>query len=138
MKLIFLDFDGVLVTRHTNYHSAYTPCMEALNRIVEATGAYVIVSSTWRHFGLVACICYLDNWGFRGVVRGVTGGFRASRGEEIKEYLDEYDSMGLKVDKFVILDDDSDVGELTPYLVRTSLEDGLTMADAERAIAALS
>ena len=137
MRLIFLDFDGVIVTRHTEYACGHAPCVQALNHIVDKTGAHVIVSSTWRHFGLVECIRYLEKWGFKGTVRAVTGRFRESRGEEIRDFLDEYDDIGIKVNSFVILDDDTDVGIFTPYLVRTDLECGLTMADAEKAIAIL-
>lgn len=56
MKVIFLDVDGVLNNQHflmqhqaqaSSLYDALDPaCLEQLKRIVEATGAHIVVSST--------------------------------------------------------------------------------------------
>ena len=57
MKIIFLDFDGVLnppndVIRGTSYDFTETKfgpkAVINLNKILSETGAYIVVSSTWR------------------------------------------------------------------------------------------
>lgn len=66
MKIIFLDFDGVLnsevwmksrfdIIDNNDIDSQYPfyeidpNAIKNLNRIIEETGAKVVVSSTWRH-----------------------------------------------------------------------------------------
>jgi hypothetical protein len=56
---------------------------------------------------------------------------RYERGYEIQDWLDwsgKYDQN--KVDKFVIIDDDSDMVHLTPQLVKTNARVGFTLDDA--------
>jgi len=61
MKLIFLDFDGVLNSNkyfkslkrkkipHEKILNSLSPEMvERLNKIIEATNAKIVISSTWR------------------------------------------------------------------------------------------
>lgn len=45
------------------------------------------------------------------------------RGEEIQNWINSFDQV---IEKFVILDDDSDMEHLLPYLIKTSYEFGLT------------
>ena len=66
MKIIFLDFDGVLnsenwmvsrfkkfdnddIATQYPFYEIDPDAVENLNRIIELTGAKVVVSSTWRH-----------------------------------------------------------------------------------------
>jgi len=137
MKLIFLDFDGVLTTRKTGYNFGDPAAVRALNYITGRTGAEIVVSSTWRYFGLKKIIETLAAWGVTGSVRGLTGGFLPTRGDEIAAWLKEYKDMGIEPEKFVILDDDSDMGSLALYLVKTSTEDGLQDFHAVEAIRVL-
>lgn len=46
MKLIFLDLDGVLVTRRPGTFE--DPLLQNLKRLVEETGAKIVLSSDWR------------------------------------------------------------------------------------------
>ena len=55
MKVIFLDIDGVLVNhrswdmeRSFDHPPADPCCVRALNRIIESSGAVIVVTSTWR------------------------------------------------------------------------------------------
>ena len=116
--------------------------MAALNHILERTGASIVVTSVWRYDGLMKVKERLAAWGvLPGRVIGITPvlcrtekgwsqGLR--RGDEIQRWMDDYQRE--TIEAFVILDDDSDMKHLLPYLVLTNTEQGLTMEDAQRAI----
>lgn len=143
---IFLDIDGVLVNRrslkgNSGMRAKADPkCVYALNWLTEITGAGIVVSSTWRSLGLLEMRTILKQaWGVTGAIVGMTPhlsrlGFESSRGHEITAYLN---SSSATASPFVILDDDSDMGVLAPWLVRTEFEAGLTEHDARKAIGIL-
>ena len=155
MKVVFLDFDGPIIPimSHQPPHrvsgkgaQAFPSCVEQLNRITDETGAVIVVSSTWRADGITKTRERLRDWGVRADCIDVTphmnerdprSGLWVShpRGHEIQKWLNEYDHE--KVESFVILDDDSDMAHLLPYLIQTPFETGLTEAHANRAIAML-
>lgn len=148
MKVIFLDIDGVLVNRTSftlprlkleehalSYHTADPQCIALLNRIVAETGARVVVSSVWRGLGMKRIKGILKAWNADVQIIGLTAEIRdAIRGVEIQAWLDAQTD----VESFVILDDDSDMGQLKHRLVETEAMLGLTEADADRAIAILN
>lgn len=151
MKVLFLDFDGVLnshkfITHQANHTNQSIVSMrdpktmidpeavKILNKIIEATGAKVVISSSWRH---------LHEWeelqemliarGFEGEVIGQTPDAAVSgpdRGHEIQEWLDAH----LDVESFVIIDDSSDMAHLMDKLVSTSFYTGLLESHIEPAI----
>src|ERR1051326_2073440 len=112
MKVIFLDIDGVLVTRRSlglpriKYGGMSSSQFEvsavwALNRLLEGTGACIVVSSTWRLWPSVAG--YLAHQGVRGKVVGKTPDMQLpDRRVEINAWLYK---QGEGVESFVILDD---------------------------------
>ena len=67
-KVIFLDFDGVLNTEYyqwflhnqgkpyfDEYGSCFAPsAVNQLKRIIDETGADIVVESTWKYLGLEA------------------------------------------------------------------------------------
>lgn len=143
MKVIFLDFDGVLVNRESlraasgREAQADSSCVRALNTITDATGAQIVVSSTWRiGMKLPDLRGLLKSWGATGIVLARTPhmGFSIRRGSEIKAWIDMYESSREPVESFVILDDDSDMDALGVFLVQTKFDSGLTDSDAEQAI----
>jgi hypothetical protein len=152
MKVIFLDFDGVLNSWRWYKNLALAgrkPSMRpddqidpkavsVLNTIIEKTGAKVVVSSTWRIARSVEQLQeILTKYGFAGQVIGKTprlGGPRPQRGDEIQVWLDENPG----VERFVIIDDDSDMVHLMNRLVRTDMKKGLTKAHAEEVVKLLS
>ena len=142
MATIFLDIDGVLINRKSLRQAsglranADPYCVAELNRITDATGAKIVVSSTWRRQGRRFVTDALRKWGVGGQIVGCTPVINVpDRGNEIQAFIDEYHRP---VGSFVILDDDSDMLHLMPRLIRTEFETGLTQADAERAIAMLT
>lgn len=147
MKILFLDIDGVLINRKALASSKGifppTPdpeAVKALNRVLDETGAYVCVSSCWRAGKDAEQLQdLLNEWGVDCEVVGKTPYLMHEiRGIEIQEWLDKFQFDGTIVDSFVIIDDDKDMGELMPYLVKTVFEWGLTEREANFAIRILN
>lgn len=163
MRVVFLDFDGVLNSnRYLNQNppsrnpyggSGGAPsfhfsedridpeAIQRLNTLVGTTGAHVVISSTWRTmFDLDQIRTMLANRGFRypGKVIGTTPDLVDSRGEEIQAWLDQHQEAVRigepELESFVILDDDSDMGDLRANFVNTNARFGLSDDDVQRAI----
>ena len=161
MKIVFLDFDGVLNSHayirtldekaRKGVVGLERAAVERLNRLLDHTGAHIVVSSTWRHNRTpeqLAELLHEAGFVYRSKVIGRTprwlskspGGIYAadSRGHEIQAWLDGADDYGITVDAFVILDDDSDMAHLADRLVKTSFDDGLQDQHVEEAIRLLN
>lgn len=157
MLVVFLDIDGVLVNlasfglprlecdgkRHNRPHP---DCVAALNRITDKTNARIVVSSVWRFLGMPHMRKVLTASGVTGKVVACTPFLPEhvgeARGFEIKAWLSARESIArlrhnAQIASFVILDDDSDMLDLSPRLIQTNGAIGLTVPDAERAIAIL-
>lgn len=163
MRLIFLDIDGVLnslasfgVTSKRGYRKAkgtakarakenYSVLIDdidkeavsRLNRIIERTGAKVIISSSRRKdYSYQEIEKHLQAAGFTGEVIGSTPVFIGEdvrRGDEIG-----YVASKLKPERFVILDDGNDMRHLKDRLVLTDTATGLLDEHVERAVALLT
>lgn len=160
MKIIFLDVDGVLNAGQKvvvpGSPGFYLPdwvipkAVEHLNRIIDATGAKLVISSTWRIGKTLAELREMfSGVGVRGEIIGKTengdclwhlmGGYpncdAAHRGFEIKDWLDNrFRVFGDRPKRFIIIDDSSD---LAPYLdrhVHTGCYTGLTRRKVNEAI----
>jgi hypothetical protein len=122
MKVIFLDIDGVLNVMYPErdeYGSIFHPhLVDNLKMIIDATGAKLVISSSWRHSGE---IIMKEMWKFRnlpGEVIGITPWFiddeprdeklsfkeEAERGREIDAYMKDHP----EITNYVIIDDDDD------------------------------
>lgn len=116
--------------------------MDRLNRIIEATGAKIILSSTWRNpdsiWGFDA-ETLLREAGMQGDIIGKTPVKMSmdSRGAEIALKIQE---MGLAEDQYIILDDDittRDARKITGHKnrwIRTSAAEGLTERHLQQAL----
>jgi len=148
VKVVFMDADGVLNNRTTmdRYppstsnpaHVVKPPCVAALNRITDTTGAWIVVTSTWRNDpecqARSTMQMHLAARGVTGLVEGCTPRLAyRTRGEEIQAWLDA-NNYKYKSLTFVVVDDDSDVAPFEDKFVPTSFETGMTEADADRAI----
>ncbi len=155
MKVIFLDFDGVLNSEeysrlrnimgakdsgsfmHRSSGQVDPVAVARLNRIVESTGAAVCISSTWRRLHIIGELnAILRERGFAGRVVGATPWLNKPRGLEIQDWLD-LEGQRHDVEAFVILDDDADMEHLMDHLVQTNGAAGLEDHHVERAIAML-
>jgi hypothetical protein len=138
MKLVFLDFDGVLNSWDFLYGSREPfsstsadekidpEAVRRLNEITDRTGASIVVSSAWRIGKKVADLReLLHRHGVTGQVVGATPRNDRTRGDQIAESLEYHKRLGREVDSFVILDDDNDMGGLTWALVKTTMAQGL-------------
>jgi len=152
MKIVFLDFDGVLNSEKffskrmvEIKNGDYDPlcqidpeAVKRLSKIVDATGAKIVVSSVWRYsHKLVELREILGHFGFKGQIIGATPRSHESRyrGEEIDAWLSENGSdRGDPVGRFVILDDDADMEPYMDRLIQTSWKIGLQDAHVNRAI----
>lgn len=149
MRVIFLDFDGVL---NADTNDADVPLVgelwsadwldrEMVARLSDLAmrgGACVVISSSWRQRrSRDELAAILASAGFTGELRDVTprlprppSGERFVRMEEVAAWL----ASATDVEAFVILDDDQEFGALSDRHVRTDSRVGLTSADVERAL----
>jgi HAD domain in Swiss Army Knife RNA repair proteins len=137
MKVLFLDFDGVLNSsdwlrkRQSGlitalggemWEAMIDPAMAArLHDVLAFTGAKVVVSSSWRH----ACTRqqlqgFLAHHGCVADVIGTTPILSDVRGAEISAWLKTYEVSGLPtITRIAIIDDDSDITPFESRWVRT-------------------
>lgn len=144
MKVIFLDFDGVLnssasflyESRRKNQRIADTlsavACSNLQHILDQDADIRLVISSTWRKLhSLQELQNILSSFGINGakaisVTPSVLSGDRA---QEIKMWLE----ANPNVTQFVIIDDDSDVlGVKDPrgHVFQTTAEDGLLYRQA--------
>jgi len=144
MKVIFLDFDGVITIPPKWFFRA--ELIKNVKKIVEATEAKIVVSSSWRSETIdktksiiidrkrrcprnSMLFWLVDNF------YDVLHTYRGNRGQEIKDWLDTHDN----IDNYVIIDDDNDfLDEQLYHFVQTNYEDGLTEVETKRAIKVLN
>ena len=163
-KVIFLDIDGVLNTkwwytqmdRNTpkdKYGYTFDPRSVAnLKKIIDETGADIVISSSWKSFGLSELEEMWQNRELPGKLIDITPNSVSDemllnadldhmelfhiRGMEIKEWLDKH---GKKVSHYVIIDDmDNFLPEQQSHFVQTDPEVGITEEDANMAIKILN
>ena len=142
-KIIFLDVDGVLNCVSTKdligyYKGIEDKKVDLLKKIVDATGAKIVLVSTWKECWYKEsvlkerqddCADYLDKKLARASLTIVdkTEDEWSNRGDGIREYLRHLKWKGIDVSNFVILDDelfDYKERKLTKYLVQTSYYGG--------------
>ncbi len=150
MKVIFLDIDGVLNSekayrsgecnytkwnwedgREDHHQSFCSWSKELLNKLIEETGAKIVISSTWRSSGIEFMRKVWELEGMSGEIIGITPNFRGDingytipRGCEIDYYLEKefgfhhinWDESVQKeyidrsgVENYIIIDDDGDM-----------------------------
>lgn len=154
MKIIFLDFDGVMDTTFYDhvlsknglpecdkYGLVFDPnCIKNLKHIIDKTGAKIVVSSTWKDFMSYKEI--LEMWedrnlpGFVTDVTPIPPG-RRNRGDEIDAWLKECRTEC----QYVIIDDLHAYHfneHQIPRLLTVNPFNGLDKDTAERAIKLLN
>ena len=136
MKVIFLDIDGVL--NNLKRVDIDPTRVEVFNKIIAATGAKVVISSTWRLVITLDKIrLALEVAGFKGEVVGYTKSLDvdSSRGCEIQEWL----SRHTDIRNYVILDDDTDMLlDQKDNFVHINSGIGIAMDHVEQAIRILN
>ena len=127
-RVLFLDVDGVINCRTTpQRHGSFIgidPHMVLLvHRILEATDAKVVISSTWRNEPeslklVIEAMKPFEVIGSTPNLRNIT-----NRGEEVNAWLDEHKDLGIK--QYAILDDNNWFHPNQPFF-KTTWEHGLT------------
>lgn len=133
MKVIFLDIDGVLNDFTNGIYADDTPTdqhLAQLKYIVEATGAELVLSSSWRMKSRDYKLVVKRLADFDMKLFGMTAELRGGRSEEIKDWLNNH----REVTSYVILDDIEMPDELKARQVRTTLAYGLLPSHAKKAI----
>lgn len=169
IKLIFLDIDGVIATPDYVKEGLWALNPEKqklLGEIIKATGAKIVLSSSWRKLTLEDTKEYMAEEGFEFVndIIGVTirayqyikkieneKGIHLSipRGVEIKQWIDtnihsengkNYQHKKLGIDyTYIILDDDSDMLlEQSDNFIHTRFDVGLTEEIVKQSIKILN
>ena len=151
-RIIFLDFDGVLNTEYyqgllqfqgkqwqDQYGAFFDPrAVRQLKRVIDTTGADIVVESSWKYLGLEAM---QELWRVRnlpGRVIDITPSLtdNASKGEEIAAWLSEYATPDAR---YVIIDDEYVVLDAQiPFFIWTNPYEGLTEEQADRAMLILN
>src|SRR5579875_2015565 len=147
MRVIFLDFDGVLnslqfVNYYRRYNGRYPDIQKQFCKVAcanlqllldEIPDAKIVVSSRWRirkdPQDLKSLLHSMAGVDPARVIDRTTNFGGRPRGHEIADWLEKHS----EVKSFVILDDDSDMDPVMDYLIQTSALNGLTMKDAQMA-----
>lgn len=168
-KIIFLDIDGVLIPSAVQFqyrenhkkgisnntdefgHLFHQPCVDALNYILEQTGAVMVLSSNWKHN-----FVYLDDDGDSHLDREKLGKFAECRGikgklstitqptddsreNQIEEFMEKVLIFFSAEFSYCVLD--NECKNFTLHLenkVDIDHKVGLTMENAEQAIRILN
>lgn len=148
MRVLFLDIDGVQNSRNewvigmSCTEQPMNPRMVArLQKIISATDAKIVISSTWRRSLSVREIKDLLVVGGLdpnvGVIDCTPTSHSGYRGLEIDEWLQhawKFEDPTWSVSSYVILDDGLNMRPHTQRLVQTTWEDGLQDHHVELAI----
>lgn len=156
MKLIFLDVDGVLNYDMCDakvgiYYGVDSKKVELLKKIVDATGAKIILSSTWRLHITVGMPLEIqeDPFAIELMSKLKAEGLylydytpvdtaESCRKQQIEDLMEEYRMDGQQIESWVVLDDSLfdgfDDDDFNKHLVLTNWFTGLTETDVEKAI----
>ena len=167
-KIIFLDFDGVLNTEHYQNYLMYQgkPWQDEhgalfdpksvgwLKRIIDETGADIVIESSWKYLGLEAMQRMWTGRQLPGRVIDVTDSYVSDKwlldadlddidpamghckGAEIASWLSEHSDGNVR---YVIIDDEAVwLKSQSSYFILTDPYDGITRDIADRAIALLN
>lgn len=149
MRVIFLDFDGVLNTYSYMFLTdgdapelGLDPKRVAyVNEIIQRTGAVVVLSTAWRYDNTqFALECMLRKRGLVGEVVGMTPEPEEHvtykpREVEVQAWLDKHP----EVESFVVLDDlDGQFNSMKDRFVNTDPSRGLTPEHVEAAVKILT
>lgn len=139
MKVIFLDFDGVITTLKSKWRLDDEK-MSLVKEICDKTGAKIVISSSWRIKDVETTLKhafgkdyddshYLLN---SSMVVGITERpAHTFRGTDIQKYLDTHP----EIKNYVILDDDTDMlDSQKEHFINTDTYLGISKEDVKQAI----
>ncbi len=144
--IIFLDIDGVLNSKshlieiYNKYKRPFSGydypfdevCINYLKRIIELTDSQIVITSSWRKDveGRNKIESILKEYNLDGYLLGYTPVLNQKRGIEIETFLNSLDYNP----NFIILDDDSDMGNLIEHLIKIDSNVGLNEDDLNKGV----
>lgn len=160
MKILFLDVDGVLNYEMCEakigvYYGVDQGKVKLLKQIVDATGAKIVLSSTWRRNIQVGMPleCQDNPFAIELMSKLQAEGLKiydltpvdksdSYRYEQIMSVMKEYKHNGQMIDAWCVLDDDMfdrfNEPKFRKHFVWTSFVDGLTEENVREAIGILN
>ncbi len=150
MKIIFLDFDGVISTYDKGWRFDVEK-LELLKEIVDKTDAKIVVTSSWKR-GFTEVDNFIKSfydkprnkdlknatifdW-FANSIYDITDNNGSWRGDEIQRWIDKHNE---EIESYVILDDDSDFRDNQLFnFVQTDTYEGITSREVKLCIKILN
>lgn len=150
MKIIFLDFDGVVSTYEKGWRIDIEK-LELLKKIVDKTNAKIVVTSSWKR-GFTEVDDFIKSfytnprnkdlnnatifdW-FANSIYDITGHNSSWRGDGIQRWIDKHNE---EIESYVILDDDSDFRDNQLFnFVQTDTYEGITSREVKLCIKILN
>ena len=150
MKIIFLDFDGVISTYEKGWRFDVEK-IELLKEIVDKTDAKIVVTSSWKR-GFTEVDDFIKSfytnprnkdlknvtifdW-FANSIYDITGHNSSWRGDGIQRWIDKHNE---EIESYVILDDDSDFRDNQLFnFVQTDTYEGITSREVKLCIKILN
>lgn len=156
MKVVFLDFDGVITTPDTKWHIGLV-YIKRIKKICDETGAKLVISSSWQRYSGIHKETReerVTNWlngilmkGYRGAIKKFFseytydmsgrfyGEYGPDRGADIKSWLTRHP----EVTDYVIIDDEGDMLDEQLYnFVQTDWVFGIQDREVKLAIDVLN
>lgn len=132
-KIIFVDIDGPMIPfrayylpNQTKIVSLFDPCAVALlNKLIEESGAGIVISSTWQSQGYETCIEVFKDNGIVGIFHDDWNTERklsSSRTQEISWWLNDHP----EITHYVALDDELLDSKILPGFVQCDTYEGFS------------
>lgn len=151
MKILFLDFDGVVSTFEKGWRLDEEK-LSLLKEIIDNTNAKIVVSSSWK-VGYYDVDNFIETLGgrrksetiknngnmlqwFCDNIYDITDSNGSWRGDEIQRWIDAHEE---EIESYAILDDDSDMRENQLFnFVQTDGYEGITSREVKLCIKILN
>lgn len=136
MKIIFLDIDGVLTTKETDFRFS-SKCVENLLSLIRKTDAKIVICSSWKEDSLERTLPLLPAAVREHVFAQTPNLPNATKGKEVQAFLHSHPSLQDNLnDEYIILDDEPELylpHQVSMHFIRTDINVGLTNRDTEKA-----
>lgn len=140
MKVIFLDFDGVIAPCQYHFGSTFSKsaCSNLQEILTKDTEARIVISSSWRRFGLEKNREILKENGIdSSKIIDLTTSEGGWEPENRVAQIDSWLKNHKKIDNYLVLDD-YPMPKFDNNCVKTNSYIGLTKKDVEIALAILN